>query len=75
VTCAAQETDRNTYQTLVGTEMQSWFTALRAQLPDASFTLTQATSASDDYLRYTLTITWLDDRTNNSNTSYSVVIE
>lgn len=75
VACANQEADRNTYQTLVGTEMQTWLDALRAQLPNATYTLVRATSASDDYFRYTLTITWLDDRTNGSNTSYSVVIE
>lgn len=75
VTCTAQDTDRNSYGTLAGTEMQAWFTALRAQLPNASFTLAAVTSASDDYLRYTLTITWRDNRQDNSDISYSVVIE
>jgi len=75
VTCATQETGRTTYQTLVNSEMLDWLTALRAQLPNARYTLTSAASSSTDYFRYTLTITWLDSRQDNTDTSYSVVIE
>ena len=75
VTCATQVTGRTTDESFLTSEMQTWLDALRAQLPNASYTLAQATSASTDYLRYTLTITWLDNRQDNSSTSYSVVIE
>ena len=75
VICDGQETGRTTYESLVNSEMQGWFTALRAQLPSASYALTKVASSSTDYFRYTLTITWLDSRRDNTNTSYSVVIE
>jgi type IV pilus assembly protein PilV len=74
-TCGNQDTDRNAYQTLVNSEMGEWVSSLRTQLPSASYTLTQVASSSPDYFRYTLTITWLDNRQDNSNTSFSVVIE
>ena len=73
--CANQELDRNTYQTLVNSEMNQWVGVLRAQLPNATYTLAQVASTSTDYLRYTLTITWLDNRKANTNTSFAVVIE
>jgi type IV pilus assembly protein PilV len=73
--CTNQDADRNTYQTLVNAEMVEWNTVLKSQLPSASFTLSAATGANPDYFRYTLTITWLDNRKDNSNSSYSVVIE
>jgi type IV pilus assembly protein PilV len=73
--CASQEADRNTYQTLVNAEMLEWSNVLKSQLPTASFTLVAVPSASPDYFRYTLTITWLDNRKDNSTSTYSVVIE
>jgi type IV pilus assembly protein PilV len=73
--CADQDLDRNTYQTLVNSEMTQWVGVLRAQLPNARYTLAQVASTSTDYLRYTLTITWLDNRKDNTDTSFTVVIE
>lgn len=73
--CSDQDNDRNAYQALVNSEMAEWVPVLRAQLPNATYTLVQVVSASPDYLRYTLTITWLDNRQDNTNTSFSVVIE
>lgn len=75
LTCTNQDADRNAYQTLVNAEMLEWNNVLRAQLPNGSFVLTPTPSSSTDYFRYVLTITWLDNRKDNSNTSYSVVIE
>lgn len=75
VTCVAQDTGRTTYETLAASEMTEWAALLRKQLPGASYTLIQQGSTSPDYFRYTLTITWLDDRSATTNTSYSVVIE
>ncbi len=74
-TCANQDADRATYQTLVNSEMTEWVGGLRAQLPNASYTLAQVASTSTDYFRYTLTITWLDNRRDNTDTSFTVVIE
>ncbi|WP_157984333.1 type IV pilus modification protein PilV [Undibacterium parvum] len=73
--CSNQDADRNTYQALVNAEMLEWNTVLKSQLPAASFTLSAVAAANPDYFRYTLTITWLDNRKDNSNSSYSVVIE
>jgi type IV pilus assembly protein PilV len=75
VTCVTQGLDRTTDETFLTSEMQTWLDTLRAQLPNGTYTLAQASSASTDYLRYTLTITWLDNRRDASTTSYSVVIE
>jgi type IV pilus assembly protein PilV len=75
VTCANQDANRNAYQALVNSEMLEWLIVMRAQLPNATYTLTSAQGSANDFLRYTLTITWLDNRQDNSNTSYSVVIE
>jgi type IV pilus assembly protein PilV len=79
VECANQDADRATYQGMTNAEMQEWLTAVRAQLPSATYTLIQeATSLTSDYLRYTLTITWLDNRQESgaaANTTYTVVIE
>lgn len=74
-TCADQDVDRNTYQTLVNSEMTEWTGGLRAQLPNAAYTLAQVASTSADYLRYTLTITWRDNHRDNTDTSFTVVIE
>jgi type IV pilus assembly protein PilV len=73
--CTNQDAERNTYQALVNAEMLEWSNVLKSQLPAASFTLSAVASANPDYFRYTLTITWLDNRKDNSNSSYSVVIE
>ena len=78
VTCATQETadrNHNDAATLVASEMTQWATLLQGQLPAASYTLSQVASSSTAYFRYTLTITWLDDRRAGANASYSVVIE
>ncbi|MFZ6750564.1 type IV pilus modification protein PilV [Undibacterium sp. Ren11W] len=73
--CANQDGDRASYQALVNSEMIEWNGILTSQLPGASFTLASTASSSTDYFRYVLTITWLDNRKEASNTSYSVVIE
>lgn len=73
--CANQDFDRAVYQSLVNSEMIEWNNILKSQLPNASFTLSSTPSSSTDYFRYILTINWLDNRKDASNTSYSVVIE
>lgn len=65
---------------LAAAELGEWYAALKSQLPGATYTLTQAAAASSGRYRYSLTITWLDNRSKDaadteSNTSYSVVIE
>lgn len=75
VTCVSQDAARATYQTLAVSEMTQWAALLRKQLPEASYTLIQEASTSSDYLRYTLTLTWLDDRATASNATYKVVLE
>jgi type IV pilus assembly protein PilV len=89
VNCNNQEIERNTYQALVNAEMREWNTVLKSQLPLASFTLSAVAGANTDYFRYTLTITWLDNRNLKRpdpdlsdeeyeklrKSSYSVVIE
>jgi type IV pilus assembly protein PilV len=75
-TCSAQDADRSTYQALVNSEMTSWNALRVAQLPSGStYTLVAVQSGTSDLYRYTLTLSWLDDKKANSNTSYSVVIE
>ncbi|GHD64566.1 hypothetical protein GCM10007350_23970 [Jeongeupia chitinilytica] len=78
ISCNAQDASRQAY--LVGSEMSEWNNALRTQLPGASFSLVPANSQSAGFLRYTLTITWVDDRSKASssadyNSSYTTVIE
>lgn len=74
--CANQDVDRNTYEVLANAEMTAWDALRVSQLPSgSSYTLVAVASGSSDYLRYTLTLTWPDSRKDNSNTSYSVVIE
>lgn len=75
VNCQNQDADRSSYQALVNSEMLAWLVLTRSQLPSATYTLTQVPSLSTGYFRYTLVITWLDDRENDLNTSYSLVIE
>lgn len=79
--CSAQSAGHQSY--LVQTEMTEWNQALRAQLPNATYTLVStaasasATNPLSGFYRYTLTITWKDDRTSSSasNFSYTTVIE
>lgn len=79
VTCAAQDAGHQAY--LVQNEMSEWNTALRDQLPNARFVLAQtaasavATSPVSGFYRYTLTISWSDDRTSGAEFSYTTVIE
>lgn len=58
---------------LVGAEMAAWNSALRAQLVNGRWNLVAA--AAGQGFRYTLTITWLDDRAGNADASYTTVIE
>lgn len=73
ITNDGAQTPSNTAAVVV--EMTSWNTALRSQLPSARFTLVRADASSTAFNRYTLTITWLDDRTNAADASYTTVIE
>lgn len=67
------QTPSNTSAVVV--EMSGWNTALRTQLPNARFTLVRENASSAAFNRYTLTITWLDDRTSATDSSYVTVIE
>lgn len=57
----------------VATDMAEWNTAVRSQLVNGQWTLVSA--AAGQGFRYTLTLTWFDDRGNNENASYTTVIE
>lgn len=72
---SGQVTARNAY--LVQAEMTAWNTSLRSQLPNGSYSLTSA-DAHNGFLRYTLTLTWTDDRSKSdtaANSTYTAVIE
>ena len=72
-TCTAVNGHQNY---LVSTEMSEWNTSLRSQLPNGRYTLVQVAASSSAFYRYTLTITWADDRGDaNPDTSYVTVIE
>ncbi|QLG89204.1 type IV pilus modification protein PilV [Chitinibacter bivalviorum] len=76
ITCQAQDTGHDVY--LVSTEMTEWNSFLRSQLPNATYTLTSGAGQSTGFYRYTLTITWNDNRaaaTGSQSTSYSTVLE
>lgn len=82
VTCSAQTGGRQAYR--VATEMTEWNNALREQMRGANprFTLqavaasASASSPASGLFRYTLTITWADDRKAASpDFSYTTVIE
>jgi len=74
--CAPQDTDRSAYQALVASEMNSWNALRVSQLPAGStYALVAVQSGTSDLLRYTLTLSWIDDRSKNEVTTYSVVIE
>lgn len=75
VSCASQDSDRTTYQALVVSEMNEWFKRAQDQLPNATFTLTKVDSSSPNFFRYTLTLTWLDDRRSGATGTYVAVIE
>lgn len=75
VTCSAQASGRQSYRVVA--EMTEWNNALHEQMPGGNprFTL-QAVTASLGMFRYTLTITWADDRKASSpDFSYTTVIE
>lgn len=67
--CASQPSGHESY--LIETEMREWNTALRNQLPDSGFTLTTETGSSAGHFRYTLTISWLDDRSQVNTSAQS----
>jgi type IV pilus assembly protein PilV len=88
--CTVQPTNptpyRETYNLLVGAatnEMTTWYATLSNQLPGATYTLTkdvQLVAAYPYALRYTLTITWPDNRgiitdSDPANFSYTTVIQ
>lgn len=72
--CSAQAAGHSAF--LVSEEMGEWNQALRTQLPNATYALT-ATTASNYVYRYTLSITWTDDRLQKTPQvmTYQVVIE
>ena len=71
VTCP-QITNHQKY--LVETDMKEWIDSL-SQLPNSSYTLVVNSDEGWRY-RYTLTITWADDRkSSSSDFSYTAVIE
>lgn len=72
-TCAAQ-TNTSTYGALLKTEMDTWNSLRIAQMPAGS-SYTLSAIAVGNYYRYTLTLTWADNRRDNTTASYSVVIE
>lgn len=66
----------------VASDMSEWNTNLRAVLSNGRFTLTSAADSTNTNYRYTLTITWFDDRSCKSgdssctsDASYVTVIE
>jgi type IV pilus assembly protein PilV len=66
----------------VKTEMKHWNDLRKSQLPPGSeFSLVAVDGETKGFFRYTLTLTWLDNRQDkideekDRNTSYSVVIE
>lgn len=74
-TCAAQTSPRNAY--LVQAEMTAWNASLRSQLLNGSYTLASA-DAGNGFLRYTLTLTWTDDRSQTGtamDSTYTAVIQ
>lgn len=69
--------DQGTHQAyMVQSEMTAWNTNLRnlMQNLDAGYTLVSS-DAGNGFYRYVLTITWLDDRSAGTNSSYVAVIE
>lgn len=77
--CANQEAGHQAY--LVATEMGQWNSALRSQLPNARYTLVALPAGAGaspvaGFYRYTLTITWQDNRTVAApDFTYTTVIE
>ena len=65
----------------VKTEMDHWNKLRESQLPGSRFDLDVVDGETKGFFRYTLTLTWLDNRQDkvdaeeDRNTSYSVVIE
>jgi type IV pilus assembly protein PilV len=75
-TCGPQDADRATYEALVLSEMTSWNNLRISQLPaGSSYTLTAVQSGTSDLYRYSLSISWIDDRSTNTAATYNVVIE
>lgn len=72
-TCNSQASGTNSY--LLVSDMSEWFQSLRTQLPNGSFTLTSTPATSSGFLRYTLTISWLDDHAASATANYTVAIE
>ncbi|WP_182075937.1 type IV pilus modification protein PilV [Deefgea sp. CFH1-16] len=65
---------------MVASEMASWNQYLRSQLPGATYVLVSAPAQSADYYRYTLSISWLDNRSKTTavdglSSTYTTVIE
>lgn len=82
VTCSAQGAGRAAYmlgtESAVAKEMGEWVSALTSQLPNGRYnlqTVAPAGVAVANFFRYTLTITWSDDRTTGADFTYTTVIE
>jgi type IV pilus assembly protein PilV len=61
IECGAQDADREDY--LINEDMGLWYADLRAQLPNAEFYLAEQNSGN--FFKYTLTIAWTDNRSEN----------
>lgn len=73
--CTAQ-VNGSTYGAVMQSEMSAWNTLRISQLPAGStYTLTAVQSGSTAFYRYTLSLSWMDDRSSGSTTTYSAVIE
>lgn len=74
--CAPQSNERIHFGTQVNEEMRQWNALRVSQLPVGSgYEWTDVVVGTSGYFRYTLTLTWLDNRQDNSTESYTVVIE
>lgn len=74
-TCTAQS-NGSSYGSNMQTEMNAWNSLRISQLPAGStYTLSAVQSGTSAFYRYTLVLTWMDDRVQGTTSSYSVVIE
>jgi type IV pilus assembly protein PilV len=74
--CAPQSNERIRFGTQMNEEMSKWNALRVLQLPVGSrYEWTDVVVGTSGYFRYTLTLTWLDNRQDNRTESYTVVIE
>lgn len=74
--CAPQSNERIHFGTQMNEEMSKWNDLRVLQLPVGSrYEWRDVVVGTGGYFRYTLTLTWLDNRQDNRTESYTVVIE